>query len=76
MGTLTAVALAGVQSPFLLALTLQDTVDSSAFTNFALVPATGGPLTFSASPMVHPVLTLAPNHTYTIAIYTTGIQPS
>ncbi len=76
IGAFTSVALAGVQSPFLVSLTLQDTTDGSAFTNFALLPPTGGPITFSASPLVHPILTLAPNHTYALAIYTTGIPAS
>jgi hypothetical protein len=76
LGAFASVALTGVQSPFLVSMTVQDTTDGSAFTNFALLPPTGGPITFSASPLVHPILTLAPNHTYAVALYSTGIPPS
>jgi hypothetical protein len=73
LGALTSVALAGVQSPFMLSLTVTDTTNGAAFTNFASLPPTGGPITFSSPALVHPILTLAPNHFYTIALYATGI---
>jgi hypothetical protein len=75
IGALTSVALAGVQSPFLLSLSVADTVDGSAFPNAATVPPTGGPIAFNGSVFIHPILTLAANHTYAIAIYSTGVAP-
>ena len=75
LGALTSVALAGVQSPFMLSLSVADTTDGSAFPNSASLPPTGGPIAFTAPVTVHPIVTLAPNHTYAIAIYSTGVPP-
>ena len=75
LGALASVALAGVQSPFMLSLSVSDTTDGSAFPNSASLPPTGGPIAFSAPVTTHPIVTLAPNHTYAIAIYSTGLPP-
>jgi hypothetical protein len=75
VGALTSVVLVGVQSPFLLSLSVMDTADGSAFPNSASLPPTGGPIAFTAPVTVHPIVTLAPNHTYAIVIYSTGIVP-
>ena len=75
-GVLTSVGLTGVPSPFDVSMILADTVDLSAFTNFFLLPPTGGALSFGDQASVHPVQTLAPNRTYTIAIFPTTIPPS
>jgi hypothetical protein len=72
---MTSVVFAGVQSPFLLSMVLQDTTDSGAFTNFRFFAPAGGTMIIADPASVRPVLTLAPNRTYALAIYTTGIPP-
>lgn len=76
VSALTSVALSGVPSPFNVLLVVQDTSDLAAFTNFRLIPPAGGPLSVADPGSVRPVSTLAPGHTYAIAIYLATVGPS
>ena len=76
IGALTSVVLAGVSSPFVVSMLLQDTADAGAFTNFRFFAPTGGPITITDPASRRPVFTLAPYHVYAISIYATSISPS
>lgn len=70
-----SVVLGGVPSSNLVAMFVGDATDSGAFTFFRFIDPTGGPLVLTTPSAQRPVLVLAPNHVYEIAILGTGMPP-
>ena len=73
VSALTSVVLAGVPGPFEVSMQVEDTNDFTAFTIFGILLPTGGPLRIGDPVSLRPVLTLAPNHSYTFALFSTMI---
>lgn len=65
----TSVALSGVPTSPAISMYLRDSNVPTAFTNFRPLTVTGGPLVVTDPASPNPVLTLAPGHVYSFAIW-------